>query len=83
MDARKSSTRVAQLVRLGSHTLMEIAMVLAFALITARQEVFGIRAVIEQSDAPAAWMTDFATTCAVAFGGFATLTGAIMISAEG
>jgi hypothetical protein len=67
---------------LGSHTLMGIAMGLAFAMITARQEVFGIRAVIEQSDAPAASMTDFVTTCAVAFGVVATLTGMILIGAE-
>lgn len=81
MAAGKSSTKVAQMVHVGSHTLMGIAMGLGFALITGRQEVFWIREAIEQSDARAAW-TDFATTCAVAFGVFATLTGVILISAE-
>jgi hypothetical protein len=82
MAAGKSSTKVAQIVHVGSHTLMGIAMGLAFALITARQVVFGIREAIEQSDAPAAWMTDFATTCTVAFGVAATLTGMILIGVE-
>jgi ribosomal protein S8 len=52
MAAGKSSTKVAQIVHVGSHTLMAIAIGLGFALITARQEVFGIREAIEQSDDP-------------------------------
>jgi hypothetical protein len=79
----KTTTRLVQLARLGSHTLMGIAMGLAFALVTIRAEVFGIRVAIEQSDLPAAWLNDFVMTCAMAFGVLATLTGVILTSAEG
>jgi hypothetical protein len=62
---------------------MGIAMALAFVLVTIRAEVFGIRAVIEQSNLPLAWLNDFVTICAVTFGVLATLTGVILSSAEG
>jgi hypothetical protein len=83
MRTRKMTARLVEAARLGSHTLMGIAMGLAFALVTIRAEVFGIKSAIEQSDVPAAWLNDFVTTCAMAFGVLATLTGVILTSAEG
>jgi hypothetical protein len=82
MRARKPSKRVGVLVRTGNHTMMGIAIGLAFAFVSKRAEVFGIKALMEQSDAPATRLIDFAITCAIAFGVVATLTGMILTTDE-
>jgi hypothetical protein len=74
-EKRFALIRPSLLMEAASHTVMGVAVGLAFAFVVTHINALGIATVINRSPAPDTVLLMFVGTCAIAFGIGATLTG--------
>ncbi|MCP9628810.1 hypothetical protein NML43_17085 [Rhodopseudomonas palustris] len=79
---RLSARTITRTLALAGHAMMGVALGLAFALLTTRSDAYGIRPVLLALDPSGFRLTDFAVTCALAFGVVTTLTGLALTLGE-
>ncbi|KPF99210.1 hypothetical protein IP86_09550 [Rhodopseudomonas sp. AAP120] len=79
---RLSAKTITRTLALAGHAMMGVAIGLGFALLTTRSDAYGIRPALMALDPTGFRLTDFAVTCALAFGVVATLTGLALTLGE-
>ncbi len=86
MRARKKPSIIPEpglVLALANHAAMGIALGLVFALILIRTPLFGVLALINLSEDPAATMATFVGTVILMFGIGAALTGFVLTMEDG